>query len=325
MKKKKTLKTLIFISISIILFITFVFIVFKPVDKKTIIQGENGIWLTHRWVDNIPNKIEITNLSINLRNANIKHLFLHIGPLDSFGNISTSKYLFADSFIFQIKRIYPEIISIQAWIGQIEKKGNGILDIEDSIIRNNIVSTTIILQKYGFDGVHIDIEPILDNDIFFLNLLDEINKFKKPDFLLTIATPKIIPSNLFGFEKKFLSISGLWSPNYYKIVSQKADFLVIMLYDTAIKNKILYNLFISKEVSLLTRILNKKIMFGIPSYDEKKNNFNSEIENIMSALNSINLGLKYGKNDNYKGFSIYADWTTDSSEWNLLEKYFKEN
>jgi len=323
--KKKNFNTFVFIFISIGIFILFAFVIFKPVNKNIILQGENGIWLTHRWVDNIHTEEEIIRLCENLKNSNIKHLFLHIGPIDTFGKISELKYLYADSFLIQIRKTYPEIISIQAWIGQIEKKGRGILDIEDSIIRNNIVLTIDQLQDYGFDGVHIDIEPILDNDTSFLKLLDEININKKENFLLTVATPKIIPTNFFGFEKKFLSITGLWSPKYYKIISQKTDFLVVMLYDTAIKNKYLYTLFISKEVSLLTRILNKEVMFGIPSYDDKKNNFNPEIENILSALNSINLGLKYGNNETYMGFSIYADWTTDSSEWNDLEKYFKDN
>ncbi len=293
----------------------------KPVR---ISERENGIWLAHRWAENPADEKEIIGLSENLRDSRIRHVFLHSGPLDSLGKISSDKYASAGEFIFLLKKNNPEILSVQAWIGQIEKKGGGVLDINSDSTRENIIKTCTELMAVGFDGIHVDIEPILDGDTLFLLLLERIKNEAVGDAFLTCATPKISLGKLFGQTLKILfSVKGLWSEEYYRQVSEKCDFTVAMLYDTRIKDPGIYNLFISLEVMKLTKTVSNPVMIGIPSYEEVKPSFSPEIENLASALEAVFIGLKYGNRDKYKGFSIYADWTMEEEEWDLIKEHVK--
>lgn len=283
---------------------------------------ENGIWLAHHWVENKPDEMKIKNLAENLKNSGVMHVFQHAGPLDSTGRIHPSKYAYSLEFIYLLKKHHPEIISVQAWIGQIEKRGGGTLDITSVEIRRNIARTASELINAGFDGIHIDIEPIFDGDSSFLLLLDEIRETLGGRILITCATPKISLGKLFGESLKlFFSVKGLWSEEYYRNISEKSDFTVAMLYDTRIKNPQIYTLFISLEVEKLTKTVKKPIMIGIPSYEDIKPSFNPEIENVGSALDAVFTGLKYCDRSKYRGFSIYADWTMDEEEWNIIKEH----
>jgi len=312
-----------------IIFIITIFLLFYFISKMMSFErihsygSENGIWLSHKWVGDPLDKDALKILVSNFKRAEIRHIFVHSGPFDSTGSVAFEKYKYAESFIIELKKEYPEVISVQAWLGQIESKGGGILDISDLDVQNNIISTCSAFIQIGFDGIHLDIEPILEGDMDFLLLLDKIKRSQKDDVLLSVATPKISMGHIYGLGEKFLEVKGLWSSDYYREVSERTDLIVVMMYDTGIRYSWLYSFFVSTEVIKLTNSVDRPLLIGIPSYEEIRKNFNPEAENVISAISGIVSGLKYGKKENYIGFSIYAYWTTDEGEWIFLEDFLK--
>ncbi|KQC13625.1 MAG: hypothetical protein APR63_08020 [Desulfuromonas sp. SDB] len=292
-------------------------------NKTLIYQGENGIWLSHRWVGEPVAPLKVDSLIENLRKTRIYHVFAHAGPLNADGNIPSHRYPYASDFINIIKSDYAELVSVQAWIGQIEKRGGGRLDISDSGVRSNIASTSAEMIELGFDGIHLDIEPIYNQDEYFLLLLAEIRDSLGEDKILSVACPKISLGKAFHLGAQIFSVSGLWTPGYYREVSGYTDYNVAMLYDTGIQQVWLYQLFIALELVQLTHSAHKPVLIGIPSYEDEKKSFNPRVENLVHALNGISGGLDHANQSYYLGISIYADWTTDQQEWDYLHQYFK--
>ncbi|MBN1151005.1 hypothetical protein JXA84_07295 [candidate division WOR-3 bacterium] len=320
MRNKKKFQLIFCLAFLLALLVVAAYIFQKRTFKLS--KKQNGIWLAHHWVDEKPDQYKVARLADNLRKTGIIHVFQHAGPLDSLGNISPSKYCFSREFITELKRIYPELISVQAWIGQIEKRGGGSLDITSEQIRKNIAKTCAELVKAGFDGIHVDIEPIYEGDTCFVILLEEIRKSLGEEAVLTCAVPKISLGKIFGESLKLLfSVKGLWSAEYFQTVSKNTDFTVVMLYDTRIKNPHLYSLFVSLEVTKITRAAENPVMVGIPSYEDEKSTFDPVIENVEAALEAVFSGLKYGDREKYMGFSIYADWTMDEQEWKTVQRH----
>jgi hypothetical protein len=69
--------------------------------------------------------------------------------------------------------------------------------------------------------------------------------------------------------------------------------------------------------------LGKKVEFliGIPAYDEAKEGFNPEVENVKNALIGIINGLNdiRSHDENFTGVAIYPEWQMDKDEWRIYD------
>src|SRR6185437_4460184 len=118
--------------------------------------NQNALWLEHQWVGEKHSASDYQNLAKQLQKNHITDAYFHVGPLDAEGKIDSSKYPYAKDLLTNLKKDDPNL-SIQAWIGQIEKQGGGILDLSSSQVRQNIVGISGQFLKLGFDGIQYDI------------------------------------------------------------------------------------------------------------------------------------------------------------------------
>jgi hypothetical protein len=65
----------------------------------------------------------------------------------------------------RLKRAAPTI-KVLTWLGlPLKDANNGYVDLTDELIRQKVVELSAYLTKQvGFDGIHLDPEPILNND-----------------------------------------------------------------------------------------------------------------------------------------------------------------
>src|SRR5262249_51105629 len=148
----------------------------------------------------------------NLKTRQITDAYFHVGPLNDQGEIESEKYPFAAELVKALHHTYPEL-HIQAWIGQVEKKGGGILDLENTETRQHILDTDQNFLKLGFDGIHYDIEPIGSDDQHFLQLLHDTYAITQQQHkLLSVSTRKLELFPAFNrILQFFLPQAGLWS------------------------------------------------------------------------------------------------------------------
>ena len=97
----------------------------------------------------------------------------------------------ADEFLAAMERYAPDV-RVQAYLGQIEERGGGILDLDDEQVRGSIVATSEEMLAVGFEGIHFDIEPVFPGDESFLDLLDRTGSVtEEHDAVLSVALEQL--------------------------------------------------------------------------------------------------------------------------------------
>lgn len=277
-------------------------------------KQHNAIWIGHEWVDENKSDAEVQELVLNLEKHQIDTVFVHAGPFNEDGNIDPQTYPYATNFIEVAKKFAPQI-SFQAWLGQLRNK----LPLEKEEVRHNIAKQTMILtQLVGFDGIHFDVEPVWDDDKDFIKVLKESRDIVPDDKIISVALAEFIPGSLIWMLEKVHKFENYNSEINYENVARYADQVVIMAYDTGINKGWLYRWLVKEQTIWLTRLLEGKELFvGIPAYDEIKEGFNPEVENIENGLAGIISGLNNfrSKEGNFAGVAIYSYWEMDGREW----------
>ncbi len=282
--------------------------------------GPNAVWAAHKWVGATHPEETYDALVARLQRNGITDVYFHVGPLDGDGLIPRAKYGNAPSLL-QAIRARDRAIRLHAWIGQVERRGGGPLDLSDARVRANIRRTAEGFLEIGFDGIHYNIEPIRSGDRDLLALLDATRAVTRArGALLSMATDELEP--FFGAEylvRPLARQAGLWSPAYYRAVAMRLDQVAVMMYDTASPRDWLYGTIVAYETWRLARIAgpDTTLFMGVPTYEERHWGFNPDAENMRSGLRGIRIGLHYAGTPAPGSFgaAVYAGWTTDEAEW----------
>lgn len=285
-------------------------------------QGKNALWARHQWVGEYRTVKEYVQLATHLKQHEMTDVFFHVGPLNAQGLIEQQKYPFAARLLAYLKKEYPEL-HIQAWIGQIEARGGGPLDLSKNIVQENIVRTVKAFLDLGFDGIHYNIEPIYSGDTRFLELLRKTKTItENRNKILSIASDE--PEPIWVTEKVvrlFANQAGFWKKEYYVQVAEHVDQIAVMMYDTALPVDWLYGSFVAWVTKTLLTSLDPELtlFMGVPSYEEHRWGFHPEAENVRSGIRGIQKGLASFDTPEIQhfGIAIYAEWTTDQNEWDV--------
>lgn len=292
-------------------------------------NGRNALWLRHQWVGESRSEQQYRELAALLMTHDISDAYFHVGPLTAQGEIPPEKYSHAAQLLAAMKTFAPRV-SIQAWIGQVEAKGGGILDLANATVRANIIRTAGMFLAHGFDGIHYDIEPIYSGDRDFLDLLRQTKRLTATQHkTLSIASDEPVPSLFFErLIRKFAPRAGFWTLPYYREVAGTVDQIAVMMYDTALPADWLYG----NAVSWVTRTLHDTfsepmkdglvLFIGVPTYDEPRWSFHARAENMRSGIQGVQHGLSgvNGTISKNVGVAIYAEWTTEQLEWELYRR-----
>jgi hypothetical protein len=279
-------------------------------------QGTNAAWLGVEWVNTARSQGEIESLVGDLSLHQIRYIFVYATYLRADGEFNPT-YEHATSFLHQVKATSTDL-HVQAWIGLPLVH----VDLANSEVRARIVALAVeLVEAYGFDGVHLDPEPVTSGDGDLLALLDEIRD-ALPGSSLSVASRRIWPFEV-GDD---WSITGryCWHPSYYKQVAERVDQVAVMAYDSALPCSSLYRQWGHLQTVALTRALDHsgvKLFIGIPVSDEWTWTHWPSGENVTSGLG----GLVDGLNDPdavpgvLTGVALYPYWEMDGAKWAVYE------
>ena len=307
---------------AVLLFAIWYFIVGAHNDLKggDFNTAENAIWIKHAWVGNEQSQEVIEDLALKLAKYDIKYVYVHTGPFEADGTVPDDRYAYAQEFLDILKNKNPDIVPL-AWLGQLRSE----LEIENEEVRANITALCEkLLSETGFEGIHYDIEPITDDDEAFLTLLSETEGF------ISVATdewqPKLI-SDVVGVIID-QEITSYWQTDYFQRTAELADQIVVMTYDTSLGDPEHYEWLIEQQVIYLTQYLSDydaELLIGIPTYEDDKESFDPEVENMETGIKGTIQGLNNKRTvvETFTGLSIYANWETDSSEWATYQELWQ--
>ena len=274
-----------------------------------------AFWLQH---DFATGAATIQSLTNQLEGLPVTDLYFHVGPIDVDGTL-------ADDLALDTLGLKSLDATTYAWIGQIRSE----VDLEDPAVRAQIVASCQWMLTQGFDGIHVDIEPVREDDMAFMELLEEMDR-AFPNAPISVAMDEWQPHLLSQMvaEHFEVSIESYWSTEQVESVLPYVDQLVVMTYDTGFRDPRLFSWWVEQQTLALAKRVGPdvELFIGVPCYTDGSR-FHPEAENIVSSLNGYERGVENvrTKAENVTGLAVYAYWEMDEDEWTQLRTYFKNH
>jgi hypothetical protein len=286
-------------------------------DPHPFNQDRNATWLEHRWLEKAQPIAATESLLATLSARGIRYVYPHVIPFDRSGRLPNHSREQMRSFLAAARRVAPEM-KVLPWIGGVRvgyrRMRAGTVDLTDITQRQQIVAECRGLIDEGFDGVHVNIEPIDDGNVEFIALLNALRTAVGPDRVLSLSTIRPAPMAVPGAR------NFVWTAEYYRRIAAVADQIVVMVYDTGLPTTALYRRYVSYAARFMTETLGPhsrtRVQLGVPSYDESGIMHRAKVETLENALLGVVSGLRgAGQGGTFEGVAIYAEWTTEDQEW----------
>src|SRR6266704_6877590 len=233
-----------------------------PVSARAHTMGDDALWLGHAWVDGRHGQADLNALVARLKTTGIRDLFVHSGPLSVDGSLDSALRPRARWLTSALHQALPQV-RVQAWVGALV--GGGHLDLADPATRARIVTSAEAVVADGFEGVHLDLEPVADGDTGYLTLLAQMHAVTP---VLSVAAPQVQPLG-------WLPLPALhphwWSAGYLHQVAVRVDQIAIMTYDSGMPTGALYAGYLHRETELALRAVppDVPLLIGVPAYNSR--------------------------------------------------------
>jgi hypothetical protein len=289
-------------------------------------HDRNAVWLEHRWLERPHPEAEMEALFSRLRSRGIGYAYPHLIPFDAAGRLPPHDREQMRAFLATGRRVAPEL-RVLPWIGGLRKgwrrQRPGTVERADLAQRQRLVAEARGLVDEGFDGVHLNVEPVDDGNDEFLALLRALRTAVGPGHVLSIAAIRPAPMGLPRAP------NFVWSPGYYARVAAIVDQIVIMAYDTALPTPASYRRYVRWAARSVAGALDAsgsdaRVLMGVPTYEPYGFMHRSGVETPENALLGVVAGLRgLGAGGTFEGVALYAEWTTDAAEWSAYERYWR--
>jgi hypothetical protein len=315
----------------------------KSKNSCNVVHGQdNAIWVqskylrgyeptTHKLLSEDDVKDFCNTMTVN----GIKDVFLFAGPFDNTGHLPDYPFSsIAVQTVSWIRRYAPQL-RILPWVGGIQNKNIFLNNPE--WMTNALKDTKRLVDTLKSDGVHVDFEFILNTDPYLSNIVrtalpgdDTLYGKNVVEFHRRLR--EIIP----GYFISSVIIDSLNETHSWKRktplkeqyqLAPYVDQICYLFYDTDIHDQIQFQRSSDQLIFDFTNIKKKyknvKLLPAIGTFinePEIRHYHDQIIESIPSTLKTIDKSLlKFAPKDSIvNGISIYCDWETDASEWELF-------
>jgi hypothetical protein len=289
-------------------------------------HDRNAVWLEHRWLEREHAEAEMEALLAGLASRGVAYVFPHVIPFNGAGRLPVHSRAQMRAFLAAAHRVAPGL-KVLPWVGGLRvgyrRARTGTVDLGDLGQRQRIVAECRGLIDEGFDGVHVNIEPVNDGNDDFLALLRALRTAVGEDRILSLSAIRPAPFAL------PVAPNFVWSVDYYRRVGLVADQIVVMAYDTALPTPGLYRRYVAYAAEAGTSAILKsrsscRLLMGVPTYDETGVMHRGRVETPANAILGIVDGLRgLGGGGTFEGVALYAEWTTEPAEWAVYEQLWR--
>jgi hypothetical protein len=288
-------------------------------------QDRNAAWLEHRWLTESQTQPEMESLIRVLAGHGVHYLFPHLIPFDSQGRLPLQAREQLRAFLGTVRSVAPRM-QVLPWVGGLRagyrRTRRGTINLDDLSQRQQIVAECRSLMDEGFDGIHLNIEPVPNGDDGFLSLLRALRPAIGPSGTLSVSATRPGPWSLPALSR------FVWTPAFYAQVAAAADQLVVMGYDTGLPTTALYRRYMAYTAQVSTHTLaansRARVLIGVPTYDATGLMHRPGVETLENALLGVISGLSgAGGGGTFEGVAVYAEWTTSPEEWAVYERLWR--
>lgn len=290
-----------------------------PADG-TYTRNRDAIWLGHAWVDGRKKDADLEALARDLKTTGIRDLYVHTGPMEHDGTLPKSLYPRARWLVDAVHREMPGV-RVQAFLGDVlaTESPDG-MRLEKAATRAAVVDSARQVLDVGYDGVHLDLEPLHSGDRNYLSLLDDVRAVTRArDAQLSVAAHQIDP--LPGFHSFWGTVTGhpkWWSQEFFGQVARRVDQIAVMSYDTMQPLESLYGGYVAQQTSLALEATppTTHLLMGLPFYHENRFGHWNHAETVAAAVRGVRLGLSRTDADRERfGVAAYIDFAATQEDW----------
>jgi hypothetical protein len=290
---------------------------------------QNGVWLEHSWAGETHTSAEYDALASLLAAEQVTYVYAHVGPLDGDGTIPADLAPNAAALVAELHARLPGV-HVLAWIGQVEAaggtQGEVTVNLDDYSVREQIAATAAYFARdLGFDGVIYDIEPILNNNPRYIDLLEETRADLPPGAILATIGQKWAPNaHIADFLRSQGKADAWWTTYYYADVAAHVDQIVPLIYNTAMPTGRAYEVFVQQETEHILDAVRSasrppQVLISLPTYTAEDSFwFHDTAENVTTGLSGVIAGLNSNRDTSaFTGVAIYRFATTSSQDWSI--------
>ncbi|WP_308014928.1 glycosyl hydrolase family 18 protein [Nocardia coffeae] len=282
-------------------------------------RGRDAYWLGHAWVDGRKGEADVAALAKQLSGTGVRDLYVHTGPLSDDGGVRAELFSRAGWFVAAVHRMAPGV-RVQSWLGDVVAPAFDGLHMNDPATRDRFAGSVARVLELGFDGVHLDLEPVRSGSPDYLTMLDRARAVTSARHaLLSVSTPQLEPLPGVHHVGAVLTGNGkYWSRGYFADVARRVDQLAVMSYDTWMPWRPLYSGYVAEQTALALEAAPATVdlLMGVPAYWADDYGHHGNAETVPAALRGIRLGLgRTAPGRESFGVAMYVDFTATSQNW----------
>ncbi|MGK4579885.1 hypothetical protein [Kitasatospora sp. HPMI-4] len=280
-------------------------------------RGHDAVWLGHAWVDGRKGDADLAGLTRQLAGTGIRDLYVHTGPLGDDGSLDPARYPRAAWLVAGVHRAMPGL-RVQAWLGDVVAPEEDGLHLDQADTRTRITGASRQVLDLGFDGVHLDLEPVRSDSAGFLALLEQVHPVTaERRARLSVAAPQIDP--LPGLHSVGTALAGhgkWWSQAYFAQVARRVEQIAVMSYDTGMPLRSLYGGYVAQQTSLALEATppGVDLLMGLPAYWDDSFGHRGSAETVAAAVRGARLALGRSTRQTF-GLALYADFSATPEDW----------
>jgi len=288
-------------------------------------QDRNAVWLEHRWLARPQPAPDVEATLLALARHGVRYVYPHLIPFDRAGRLPPHSREQMRAFQDVAHGITPRV-RVLPWVGGLRvgyrRTDVGGIDLGDLAQRQQIVAECRGLIDEGFDGVHLNIEPVPNDSDDLLALLRALRPALGDNHILSVSATRPAPISVPGAP------NFAWTPEYLARVAALADQIVIMGYDTGLPTAGLYRRYMAYAVAASAEAVKPtaraRLLIGVPTYTASGFMHRTDVETLENALFGVIAGLRgSGVGGTVEGVALYAHWTTDREEWETYERLWR--
>jgi len=273
--------------------------------------GHDAEWLGHAWVDGRKTQSDVDDLARRLRGTGIKDLFVHAGPFDDDGTLDPAKDSRA---AWAVRQALPGV-RVQAWLGAHAVPGQ--VRLGDPATRGRLLTSIGQVLDDGFDGVHLDFEPVVDGDPDLLGLLDAAHAVtRQRGVLLSVSASHTSPAPLLAPAAGAVGWA-VWSNGYLHQVAVRVDQVALMVYDSGLPTRAAFGGYVRRAtLDALDAVPPGVALFiGLPAYHDDNLVHHADVETVGVTLRGVRQAVGDRPPARVFGVAIYVDFTITDDDW----------
>jgi hypothetical protein len=280
--------------------------------------GRHAAWMSVDWTSQPLDPAALRTFQSNSSRP-FHTLYPYISYLKQDGTFNTT-YDHAAPFVDAFDAEAPDTLML-AWVGIPLRPKNGIgvqgwVELSRPETRRMIVEfVERVVQENEFDGVHLNVETVWNEDAAFLQLLDEVKAALGDNKVVSVAGSHWAPP--------VTEVAGIrWSSAYYGQVAARADQIATMTYDSRSLHPAIYRLWMREQVKGIAAAVaphDSELLIGVSVSDEATATHAPLAESLADGL----AGLCAANMANVAGVALYASWESSAAEWELWQNWIE--